>query len=83
MNDPNQAVFGISCYKQVAADECLREQDSEVTRNSVQKSVCVLTSLPLYGVLKVNIVIIMALFSLFLQMIHILGQIRGYHPILF
>lgn len=54
----NRAVYGISCYRQIAADDDLREKDDEVTRSSVQKSVCVLSKVPLYGILKSKLEVI-------------------------
>uniref|UniRef100_A0AC34RJ36 UDENN domain-containing protein n=2 Tax=Panagrolaimus sp. JU765 TaxID=591449 RepID=A0AC34RJ36_9BILA len=47
----NHAVFGISCYRQIATEE-LTSKDKEITRSAVQKSVCVLSTIPLFGVLK-------------------------------
>lgn len=44
-------IFGISCYRQINANE-LHNRDADVTRTTVQKSVCLLTRLPLYGFLK-------------------------------
>ena len=44
-------VFGISCYRQINASD-LVTRDAEVTRTTVQKSVCILSRLPLYGFLK-------------------------------
>jgi hypothetical protein len=48
-----QTVFGISCYRQVATDK-LKERAEDVTRGSVQKSVVVLSELPLYGLIAVK-----------------------------
>ncbi|XP_020609243.1 late secretory pathway protein AVL9 homolog isoform X1 [Orbicella faveolata] len=44
-------IFGISCYKQIDSKD-LRIKKDDVTRRTVQKSVCILSSLPLYGYLK-------------------------------
>lgn len=48
-----RTVFGISCYRQVATDK-LKERGEDVTRGSVQKSVVVLSELPLYGLIAVK-----------------------------
>ena len=40
-------VFGISCCRQIDAKELTK--NDEITRNTVQKSICVLTSIPAYG----------------------------------
>ncbi|KAB7503200.1 Late secretory pathway protein AVL9-like protein [Armadillidium nasatum] len=44
----NQTVFGVSCYRQIDAEK-VTNKTSDITRNTVQKSVCVLTTLPIYG----------------------------------
>ncbi|KAJ7369780.1 late secretory pathway protein avl9 [Desmophyllum pertusum] len=44
-------IFGISCYKQMDTKD-LKIKKEDVTRSTVQKSVCILSSLPLYGYLK-------------------------------
>lgn len=54
----NRSVYGISCYRQIPADAELRELDATVTRSSVQKSVCVLSRVPLFGVLSAKLELI-------------------------
>lgn len=54
LDNPKQTVFGISCYRQINAEMLLR-RGSDVTRSSVQKSVCVLSRLPLYGVIQAKL----------------------------
>ncbi|CAH3175904.1 unnamed protein product [Porites evermanni] len=44
-------VFGVSCYKQVDSKD-LKAKNDDVTRSTVQKSVCILSCLPLYGYLR-------------------------------
>lgn len=48
-----KTIFGISCYRQISAEK-LKEKDEDVTRGTVQKSVVVLSELPLYGELNLN-----------------------------
>ncbi|CAJ0599528.1 unnamed protein product [Cylicocyclus nassatus] len=52
-----EAIFGISCYRQIAADE-LVAKTSDVTRSTVQKSVCVLSRAPLFGALRAKLEVI-------------------------
>jgi hypothetical protein len=66
LHDPRQTVFGISCYRQVGrwwhlalpwgcqvdADK-VKNRTDDITRGTVQKSVCVLSRLPLYGQIQV------------------------------
>ncbi|XP_014677682.1 PREDICTED: late secretory pathway protein AVL9 homolog [Priapulus caudatus] len=52
-----KTVFGVSCYRQIAASE-LRAVAADVTRATVQKSVCVLTRAPLYGVVRAKLELI-------------------------
>ena len=49
-------VYGVACFRQVEAKDL--QQDAEVTRSTVQKSVCVLSRVPLFGYIeaKLNIV---------------------------
>ncbi|RWS14232.1 late secretory pathway protein AVL9-like protein [Dinothrombium tinctorium] len=44
-------VFGVSCYRQIDAEK-LTNKSSDVTRGTVQKSVVVLSELPLFGLIS-------------------------------
>ncbi|OWA53266.1 Late secretory pathway protein AVL9-like protein [Hypsibius exemplaris] len=55
--DDSRTVFGISCYRQIDADKLLKK-DSDVTRETVQKSVCVISRLPLYGIIEAKLALI-------------------------
>ncbi|EFO26146.2 hypothetical protein LOAG_02340 [Loa loa] len=57
LNDPNRSVFGISCYRQISTKDLLNKS-TDVTRSSVQKSVCVLSRVPLFGVLTAKLQLI-------------------------
>ncbi|XP_049750020.1 late secretory pathway protein AVL9 homolog isoform X2 [Elephas maximus indicus] len=50
-------VYGISCYRQIEA-KALKVRQADVTRETVQKSVCVLSKLPLYGLLQAKLQLI-------------------------
>ena len=52
---PNKTIFGISCYRQINASELINK-DSEVTRNTLQKSVCILARQPIYSNLKLKLI---------------------------
>ncbi|KAK6165935.1 hypothetical protein SNE40_022741 [Patella caerulea] len=56
-NGSNKTVYGVSCYRQMDAKD-LKNKDSEVTRSTIQKSVCVLSRLPLYGMIKAKLELI-------------------------
>jgi len=47
-------VFGTSCCRQINASE-LTGDKSEITRNTVQKSICVLTSIPAFGIVEAHL----------------------------
>ncbi|ESN92581.1 hypothetical protein HELRODRAFT_186563 [Helobdella robusta] len=47
-------IYGVSCYRQIDASEVINKQD-DVTRNTVQKSVCILSKLPVYGLIQVKL----------------------------
>ena len=53
LEDPRKTIFGISCYRQIDASQ-VKNPTEDVTRGSVQKSVCVLSRLPLYGHIQVK-----------------------------
>ncbi|CAG9760844.1 unnamed protein product [Ceutorhynchus assimilis] len=57
LTNPKETVFGISCYRQISADK-LKNRTSDITRTSVQKSVCVLSKIPLYGQIQVKMALI-------------------------
>lgn len=51
LTKPDQTVFGVSCYRQIDAEK-LTNKSADITRNTVQKSVCVLSTLPIYGYIQ-------------------------------
>lgn len=53
LHDPRKTVFGISCYRQIEVDK-IKNKTDDITRGTVQKSVCVLSRLPLYGQIQVK-----------------------------
>lgn len=54
LDNPKQTIFGISCYRQINSEKLLH-RGSDVTRSSVQKSVCVLSRLPLFGLIQAKL----------------------------
>lgn len=48
----DETLFGVSCYRQIAASAQLKQTDASFTRSSVQKAVVCLCRWPLYGVVK-------------------------------
>ncbi|KAG2458138.1 late secretory pathway protein AVL9 homolog [Polypterus senegalus] len=52
-----KTVYGVSCYRQIEA-KALKVRQADVTRETVQKSVCVLSKLPLYGLLQAKLQLI-------------------------
>ncbi|GAV06525.1 hypothetical protein RvY_16495 [Ramazzottius varieornatus] len=57
LDDDSKTAFGVSCYRQIDADKLLKK-DLEVTRETVQKSVCVVSRLPLYGIIEAKLALI-------------------------
>lgn len=57
LNHPNETVFGISCFRQIPVEK-LKNRTSDITRGTVQKAVCVLSSVPLYGHIQVKMELI-------------------------
>ncbi|KAM5157803.1 late secretory pathway protein AVL9 homolog isoform 2-T2 [Mantella aurantiaca] len=56
-NGERKTVYGVSCYRQIEA-KALKVRQADVTRETVQKSVCVLSQLPLYGLLQAKLQLI-------------------------
>uniref|UniRef100_A0A8C6Y6T1 AVL9 cell migration associated n=1 Tax=Naja naja TaxID=35670 RepID=A0A8C6Y6T1_NAJNA len=50
-------IYGVSCYRQIEA-KALKVRQVDITRETVQKSVCVLSQLPLYGLLQAKLQLI-------------------------
>jgi len=48
-----KTVYGVSTYRQIEA-KMLSKKTADITRSTVQKSVCVLSNLPLYGHIQVK-----------------------------
>jgi len=57
LENPRKTIFGISCYRQISAED-VKNPTEEITRRFVQKSVCVLSRLPLYGHIQVKMALI-------------------------
>lgn len=57
LHNPRQSVFGISCYRQIDTDKVVNKTE-DITRGTVQKSVCVISRLPLYGQIQVKMSLI-------------------------
>ncbi|CAK1545286.1 unnamed protein product [Leptosia nina] len=53
INDPTRTVYGISCFRQIPVEQVLQKTE-DMTRSSVQKSVCVICRVPLFGRLAVK-----------------------------
>lgn len=52
-----KCVYGVSCYRQIET-KALKVRQADVTRETVQKSVCVLSRVPLYGLLQAKLQLI-------------------------
>jgi Transport protein Avl9 len=57
LTDPQQSIYGVSCFRQVAVEK-LKNVDVDVTRSTVQKSVCALLAIPIYGYIEVKLSLI-------------------------
>ncbi|KAH1017839.1 late secretory pathway protein AVL9 homolog [Dendroctonus ponderosae] len=57
LTNPKQTVFGISCFRQIPVAK-IKNLTSDITRTTVQKSVCVLSRIPLYGQIQVKMALI-------------------------
>ncbi|XP_047111178.1 late secretory pathway protein AVL9 homolog [Schistocerca piceifrons] len=57
LTNPKETVYGISCFRQIPVER-LKARTSDITRGTVQKSVCVLSQLPLFGHIQVKMALI-------------------------
>ena len=48
----NKLLYGISTYEQLQTTSLIKEDDNENLRQCVQKSMCIVSTLPLFGLLK-------------------------------
>ncbi|XP_071156879.1 late secretory pathway protein AVL9 homolog isoform X1 [Mytilus edulis] len=55
--EKHKTVYGVACYRQIDTKD-LVNKSSDVTRSSVQKSVCVLSKLPLFGLIQTKLELI-------------------------
>ncbi|BET03358.1 Transport protein Avl9 [Nesidiocoris tenuis] len=53
----DETVFGISCFRQIPVEK-LKVRTPDMTRGTVQKAVCVLSTVPLYGQIQVKMELI-------------------------
>ncbi|KPI91556.1 Late secretory pathway protein AVL9-like [Papilio xuthus] len=53
LSEPAHTVYGISCFRQIPVEEVVQKTE-DMTRSSVQKSVCVVCRAPLFGRLAVK-----------------------------
>ena len=42
-------LFGISCFRQIKVTQAMKEDEQENTRDCVQKAMCIISTLPLFG----------------------------------
>ncbi|CAH2086363.1 unnamed protein product [Euphydryas editha] len=54
LTQPAHTVYGISCFRQIPVEQ-VAQKTEDMTRSSVQKSVCVICRVPLFGRLAVKI----------------------------
>ncbi|KAL3040544.1 late secretory pathway protein AVL9 homolog [Trematomus bernacchii] len=57
LGEDMKCVYGVSCYRQIEA-KALKVRQADVTRETVQKSVCVLSRVPLFGLLQAKLQLI-------------------------
>ena len=55
----SKILFGISCYRQIKVTQAMKEDEQENTRDSVQKSMIIISKLPLFGQMAAKLSITM------------------------
>ena len=48
-------LYGVSCFKQIAVTEEMRKKNPELSRSHIQKAVCILSRVPLFGSLQAKL----------------------------
>lgn len=48
-------LFGVSYFKQIKVTESMKKNNSEITRSYMQKALAVVSTLPLFGYLKLRL----------------------------
>ncbi|XP_017339006.1 late secretory pathway protein AVL9 homolog [Ictalurus punctatus] len=57
LSEELKCVYGVSCYRQIEA-KALKVRQADVTRETVQKSVCVLSRVPVFGLIAAKLQLI-------------------------
>ncbi|XP_053495466.1 late secretory pathway protein AVL9 homolog [Ictalurus furcatus] len=57
LSEEMKCVYGVSCYRQIEA-KALKVRQADVTRETVQKSVCVLSRVPVFGLIAAKLQLI-------------------------
>ncbi|XP_051522919.1 late secretory pathway protein AVL9 homolog isoform X1 [Myxocyprinus asiaticus] len=57
LDEHMKCVYGVSCYRQIDA-KALKVREADVTRETVQKSVCVLSRMPQFGLIQAKLQLI-------------------------
>lgn len=55
-------LFGVSYFKQIKVTEEMKEKNNEITRSYMQKAIAVVSTLPLFGYLKLRLASTIKLF---------------------
>lgn len=55
--EPAASIYGVSCYRQIPVEK-LKIRTADLTRSTVQKSVCILARQPIYGYIEVKLALI-------------------------
>lgn len=48
-------LFGVSYFKQIKVTEEMRKDQEELTRSHLQKAVCIISALPVFGYLRLRL----------------------------
>uniref|UniRef100_A0A1A9UHY0 UDENN domain-containing protein n=1 Tax=Glossina austeni TaxID=7395 RepID=A0A1A9UHY0_GLOAU len=57
LSEPTESIYGVSCYRQIPVER-LKLRTADMTRSTVQKSVCCLARQPIYGYIEVKLSLI-------------------------
>ncbi|KAL0280455.1 UNVERIFIED_CONTAM: hypothetical protein PYX00_001736 [Menopon gallinae] len=61
LNGGDNTIFGVSCFQQIPIEK-VKKRTTDMTRGTVQKAVCILSTLPLFGYIQIKMELVTAAF---------------------
>lgn len=62
LNGDDSTIFGVSCFQQIPIEK-VKKRTTDMTRGTIQKAVCILSTLPVFGYIQVCIGLLNGLYG--------------------